>query len=249
MRGSKTGSRASTLVLISTHFHLINHSTDQTTDMSYSVGSSEVGDYEEDPNIPNGVDCCGSSSGENDDLSISSEVSDQSMEHDGLTYNCKPDISEVANMTKAVNYGDFANMASDSRGQFESQRVVLGALPEGDAQNLTWSQLLDTEGRQPRLLGEEQRSKSFIWTRGYDEAASLSAISLVFPEPFSSPHKLTRRPSDMNLTRLSCPLLRQRPRPISAIKRFLARKTDGIPIFVKESSFNTADTTKSNRCI
>jgi hypothetical protein len=217
--------------------------------MSHSVGSSDVGDYE-DPNIPTDVGCGGqhqegsSSEDQDDNLSISSDLSDQSMKQHGLTYDCKPDISEVAGLNEC--FGDLANMACHEESQSNTILVemVLGPVYSmEDAENLTWSQLLDNEGRQPRLGIElEQSSKSFIWTQGYDETASLSGVSLVFPEqqPFSIPYKLTRRPSDMSSRSLSG----LRLRPLNALKRFLSRRKPN-RMFVKDSLFIcTAD---SNR--
>jgi hypothetical protein len=226
--------------------------------MSHSVGSSDVGDYEEDPNIPTDVGCgkhqerSSSEQDQDDDVSISSELSDQSMKHDGLSYDCKPDISEVANMTHDINYGDFANMASrenKSNSQLMNDEILdpVFSMDDGDTKNLTWSQLLDnTEGRhQPDPIGIEHSSKSFIWTQGYDPTASLSGASLLFPEPFSAPYKMNRRPSSDSISLRSFSGL-QRPRPLSALKRFLSGRTPK-QIIVKGSSFNTADTTNSHR--
>lgn len=220
--------------------------------MSYSVGSSDVGDYEEDPNIPKGVNCgCGhhhegSAEDHDDNISISSEISDQSMNFYGTTYDCKPDISEVANLTHAVNYGDLA-MACHKKSLSDDNVLILDPVYSmEDAEKLTWSQLLDHEGRQPRM-GVEQSTKSFIWTQGYNEKNAMShsgGLSSVFPEPFSTPYKLTRRPSDMSS--ISLLGLHHRPRPLNAIKRFLSRRKTN-RLFLKGSSFNTTETTNSTR--
>ncbi len=202
--------------------------------------SSSVEEYEEDSNVPTDVNCGRISTEENEDEgSVSSELSDQSMRHYGLTYDCKPDISEVANLTLNVNYGDLANMACE-RIITKQPSLVLGpvnsALEECGA--LTWSELLDGEVQQPQTATEHS-TISYIWTQGYDDTSTLAGATLA---PFSRPYKLTRRPSDFSARSLSS--WSSRPRPLDSIKRFLARRKER-STHDKQSSSRTAETTKS----
>lgn len=208
--------------------------------MVYSDTSS-VEEYEEDLNIPLDVNYSSRPAVANDDnSSVSSELSDQTMIHCGLDYDCKPDISEVANLTLDVNYGDFANMACE-RPMTKQPSLVLGPVHAAmeDYAQLTWSELLEDELAKTR--GDmQQRDKSPIWTRGYDETPGLASASLA---TISRPYKVTRRPSDMSIKSVSS--WTSRPRPLDSIKRFLSRRKDKY-LYDKQSSSRTAETSKSS---
>lgn len=216
-----------------------------TSTMTYDDDSS-VEVFEEDPNVPTGVNCLGDSKlNDVDNSSIASELSDQTMKRCGLTYDCKPDISEVANLTLDVNYGDLANMACDRRLTSQSSLGLgLAHSTVEDCGELTWSQLLD-DSLQQSPSGVQNDKMMFIWNQGYDEAPSLAGAALA-PSFTSSrpPFKSTRRPSDMSVASLSS--LTSRPKPLHALKRFIARRKLNKMNNNKQSSSSTADTAKSS---
>jgi len=195
-------------------------------------------EFEEDPDIPLDVSYRETSSRADDDdnRSTASDLSDQSM--CGRTYDCKPDILEIAHLTLNVNYGDLANLAWN-----RSEATALDPLLTDDVnagEELTWSQLLDGEP-QPAHSGLQQSTKSFIWTQGYDPNCALSGGQMASPNPFSTPFKLERRKSAT--ARLVG--LPPKPQPLKAIRRFLIRGNDAARANSKNSSC-TASTLSSS---
>lgn len=218
------------------NFHLFHNQGLKESLTMYSDSSDE--EFEEDPNVPKDVECCEGESDHPDDLSSIGAMSGQYL-RDLEVSGCRPDLAEVANMTINVNYGDLANMAScPVQSRTKIALLIDPALTaEADA-NLTWSQMLDID--QKPQNGSPGEQATFAWNQGYDETCSLSGAALTLSNSERSDVVMSRRQSDCSALSLS--RLPRRPRPLSALKRFLSRRTIGRGAKTTSESFRTRGT-------
>eukprot|EP00429_Kryptoperidinium_foliaceum_P004768 CAMPEP_0176011190 /NCGR_PEP_ID=MMETSP0120_2-20121206/5158_1 /TAXON_ID=160619 /ORGANISM="Kryptoperidinium foliaceum, Strain CCMP 1326" /LENGTH=224 /DNA_ID=CAMNT_0017344049 /DNA_START=207 /DNA_END=881 /DNA_ORIENTATION=+ len=189
-----------------------------------SHSSVEVLD-EEDPNVPQDVQCRtqrNNSRTADDDGSACSEISDGTMQHYGWEFDCKPDIAEVAGMTLGVNYGDLA-LASENIAKRRPSLVKPDFSEPGNTAEMTWSQLLDHQAQvKPNFTMQPMKSsEKYVWSKGYDEP--FDSGGGLNPSPFALDSMISRSQRSMRSGAASVPTLSSRRRPLRAIKRFISR--------------------------